>query len=97
VTKTLALATALALAACASTDKSASNGNGAQAAGSTLYCWEDKLTDAGGALTCNWEPTVAAACDASYLTPVSKAAVTKGPDKVRMCTNGKWLVQVTMR
>ena len=97
MTKTLALATALALAACASTEKSASNGNGTQAVGSAMYCWEDKLTDAGGTLTCNWESTVADACDASYLTPISKASVAKGPEKVRMCTNGKWLVQVTMR
>ena len=93
---TLVIATALALAACASTPTT-SNPNVAQASGSTMYCWQDKLADAGGNLTCNWESTVAAACDASYVTPISKAAVAKGPDKVRMCTNGKWLVQVTMR
>ena len=94
--KMLILAAALALAACASTQQS-TNGNVAQASGSTMYCWQDKLIDAGGNLTCNWESTAAAACDASYATPISKAAVAKGPDKIRMCSNGQWLVQVTMR
>ena len=95
--KTLVLATALALAGCASTDKSASSGNFAMSSGSAMYCWEDKLSTQGDNLVCNWEPTTAAACDASYLTPLSKATVAKGPDKIRMCTNGKWLVQVTLR
>ena len=92
---TLALAAALALAACASTDKAASSAAPTQMAGNTMYCWQDKLVDAGGTLTCNWESTVEKACDASYPTPISKTAVRKGPDKVRMCANGQWLVQVT--
>jgi len=95
VTKTLVLATALALAACASTDKPASN-NIAMPNGSTLYCWQNKLATEGDNLVCNWEPTVMAACDASYLTPLSKAKVAKGPEKIRMCSNGQWLVQVTL-
>ena len=97
MTKTLALATALALAACASTDKPASNASVAAASGQSMYCWQDKLTTQGDALVCNWESTAMAACDASYLTPLSKATVAKGPDKIRMCSNGQWLVQVTLR
>jgi len=96
VKKFLALAAALTLAACASSAPS-TTGNVAQASGTTMYCWQDKLVDAGGTLTCNWESTAAAACDASYPTPISKTAIAKGPDKIRMCSNGQWLVQVTMR
>jgi hypothetical protein len=96
VKKSLFLATALALAGCASTERSGSPAV-AQASGSTMYCWQVRLVDAGGNLTCNWETTAAAACDASHPTPISKAAIAQGPDKVRMCNNGQWLVQVTMR
>ena len=95
--KTLALTAALALAACAAVDKPAANGATAQASAAAYYCWKDRLSTEGDALMCNWEANASDACRSSGRTPLSKAAIASGPNDVKRCDNGQWLVKVTTR
>lgn len=92
--KKLALATlaALTLSACAAM----SGGNGqvaASAPAGAQYCWQDRLTTAGGKHMCNWAANWREACAATQYTSVEATRYSR-PQRVRMCENGQWLVQV---
>lgn len=84
------------LAGCATADKAAPRAQ--SAAAGTYFCWKDRLNTEGDALVCNWEKSVADACNYSASSTVARSAVTAGPkDAGRRCTNGQWLVEVTTR
>lgn len=92
--KTLALAigAAVVLGGCATANTS--NNAPAAAAAGTQYCWQDRLSDAGGKLTCNWAPDKRAACAGAEFTTVEASKVS-APKKSSMCANGQWLVEVS--
>jgi len=89
--KKLALAmAALVLGACATTN----GGNGARTtAAGTQYCWQERLSSAGGKHTCNWAPSFRDACESTQLSALDTARYS-APQKTRMCSNGQWLVEV---
>ena len=66
-------------------------------AGSSYYCWKDRLDTEGGNLVCNWEPSAAAACESTGVVSIAKGNVTRGPENTRRCENGQWLVMVTTK
>ena len=94
--KKLALAAlALLAGACAATDNGSGNGNGARAAAAgTQYCWQERLNNASGTLTCNWSASFRDACDNTQFTSL-QAARYSAPARTRMCNNGQWLVEVS--
>jgi PBP1b-binding outer membrane lipoprotein LpoB len=88
----LAIGAALVLGACAT----ANTGNGAPAlasAAGTQYCWQDRLSNASGQLTCNWAADKRAACAGAEFTTVEATRFSE-PKKSTMCANGQWLVEV---
>ena len=87
-----AITAALVLGACATPN--ANNGAAASTAAGTQYCWQDRLSNSGGKLTCNWAGDKRSACEGAEFTTVDAARVS-APRKSSMCSNGQWLVEVS--
>jgi hypothetical protein len=84
------------LSACAPAARTTADASGA--AGTTLYCWKDRVATSGDTLVCNWDSNVADACKSTYSSAIRKESVASGPqDAGRRCSNGQWLVQVTTK
>jgi len=94
---TLAIASALALAGCAGTGNILKAQPQTVASSGTYYCWQERLADDGSSLTCNWQHSMADACDSTNFVSLAKGSVTGGPQKTHRCENGQWLVAVTTR
>lgn len=92
----LAAVAGLALGACATAANNGSTAARISAPAGTQYCWQDRLENAGGKLTCNWAPSKREACDGAQFTTV-EAARFATPRKGSMCANGQWLVELTPR
>ena len=69
----------------------------ASAASGTYYCWKNRLNDDGANLVCNWERSVADACESTAVVSLAKSSVSGTPQSSRHCENGQWLVSVTSR
>ena len=87
---------ALTLTACGAINKPTTSAAAPTQAG-TYYCWKDKLATNGDNLSCNWERERHVACETTYPVTISKSRVSAGPTDAGRCSNGQWLVMVTMR
>ncbi len=92
----IACAPLVLVAACANMQASTA-GSGAEPASGTMYCWQDKLMEADGKLTCNWNATAREACESTYTTSLPASKVSGTPQKTHRCANGQWLVSAPMR
>jgi hypothetical protein len=67
----------------------------ARTAGTTLYCWKDRLNDASDQLVCNWSESRYDACNSKALSAIDKKRVaSQGP--ATRCENGQSLIAVTL-
>jgi hypothetical protein len=94
---TVATACVLALAGCAGAGNILKPQPASVASSGTYYCWQERLADDGSSLTCNWQHSMADACDSTYFVSLAKANVVGAPQKTHRCENGQWLVAVTTR
>jgi hypothetical protein len=97
ITPYVAAASLLALAGCAGMQPMISTQPTAVASSGTYYCWKNKLADNGSNLVCNWEQSVADACESHATVSLAKSSVSGAPQSSRHCDNGQWLVSVTSR
>src|SRR5262245_10694421 len=89
----LAATAALTLVACGSMDGGKVQSAAAAPRAGTQYCWQDRLSNSGGKLNCNWAATKREACEVLAFSDV-EAARYSAPRKSTMCSNGQWLVEV---
>ena len=93
----LAATCLLALAGCAGMQNPLKTQPAVVATGGAYYCWKNKLADDGSNLVCNWEHSVADACESNAVVSLAKSNVSGTPQSSRHCENGQWLVTVTSR
>jgi len=65
--------------------------------GATYSCWQDRLSESGDFLVCNWERSQDAACESHNSVSLPKASFIGAPQRTRRCNNGQWLVSATSR
>jgi hypothetical protein len=90
------------LSACANTNMSTGAGSAAAplaaASAGAMYCYKDRLYSAGGNLNCNWAASTREACSGNtQASSIASSATTGAPVDSNRCSNGNWLVQVTMK
>ena len=93
----LALTATLVLAACATPDKPATVASTAQPVAGKYFCWRERLVTEGDKLICNWDTNASDACNSMTRTPLDRRSIATGPQNVKRCDNGQWLVEVTTR